>query len=133
MFDQAKRKNWTLVQKYLVDRKEIDNLDDRSIRNEETWLEFVLDWAGAKHFYDAPKIRPTFPVYMLTARRDGGEEPLSPEYVKKVIRATKRFFKWLWMGPKGYKTLDANYCETLQVPRMTSLQELKHRKEPEYA
>lgn len=89
------RENWLLIRTYLKYRSEVDQLSAASIRLEETWLRHLLEWAQERPFGEAPKTRPTFPEYMLTARVDSEEGQLSPIYIRKVISSSKRFFEWL--------------------------------------
>jgi len=118
-------KNFALLKEYLEYRVEWHLVLEETARNEETWLYHLLHWADDKPFRDAPKIQPSFPKYMLVARRDGKEEQLSPAYIKKVIRSAKRFLKWL-QTHKKHRTLNEIYLDTLRAPRMTEVP-----KEPE--
>lgn len=113
------RGNWKLLKKYLKYREEIDQISPRSIRLEETWLRHVIEWAGNIPFRNAPKIRPAFPVYMLTARVDEKEGRLSPEYIKKVIMCSRRFLFWISIHIQGNKNITGQFLDTLKTPRMT--------------
>lgn len=113
------RGNWKHVQSYLKYRKEVDQLADNSLRLEETWLRHLLEWSQENGFDKAPKIRPTFPEYMLTARLNGTGEALSPAYVQKVIRASHNFFQWLKTHQWGFSSITPAWLDTLKPPRMT--------------
>ena len=113
------RGNWQLVREYLKYRDEVDQLSSKSIRLEETWLRHLLEWANDKPFEQAPKIRPTFPEYVLSARLDGIQEQLSNIYIRKVIGSSKRFFEWLTKHSKGYRhIIGADWLDTLKPARM---------------
>lgn len=112
------RGNWILFKKYLVYRQEVDQVSPKTLRNEETWLTHVLEWADEKPFQDAPKIRPIFPQYLLTASLEDQLNQLSAAYTKKIIRSAHRFFRWLSAHQRGYRGLNAEYLDTLKAPRM---------------
>ncbi len=113
------RGNWILVNKYLEYREEVDLISDSSLSLEKTWLSHLIMWADETPFEKAPKIRPTLPEYMITARLDGSGEPLSPVYVRKIIRASHNFFYWLRTHKSGYSEIDQAWLDTLKPPRMT--------------
>ncbi len=112
------RDNWKLFKKYLRYRKEVHQLEDKSVRMEETCLAHVLVWADETSFKDIPNKRPTFPVYLLSARSDGKKERLSSSYITKVIQSAKRFLEWVSVDKKGYKTITPRFLDTLRSPRM---------------
>jgi integrase len=113
------RGNWQLIKAFLRYRQEVDQISRSSMRLEETWLRHLLEWADCKPFDKAPNIRPTFPEYVLTARQDGLEKPLSPIYVSKVIRAGYRFFDWVRKHKRGFSSITAAWLDTLKPTRMT--------------
>lgn len=79
------RGNWLAVNRYLKYRSEVDRVSDSTIRLEKTWLRHLLIWAGETAFFKAPKIRPTFPEYIIPGRLDGTEKEFSQIYIDKVI------------------------------------------------
>lgn len=113
------RGNWKLFKKYLLYRQEVEQVSIKTLRNEETWLSHVLQWADEKPLRNAPKIRPTFPQYLLTVRSNGRKKPLSSSYMKKLVRAAHRFFSWLSTHQKGHRALDAEYLDTLNAPKIS--------------
>jgi integrase len=112
------RGNWKLVKAYLKYRMEVDQISKSSIRLEETWLYHILEWANNKPFEFAPKIRPTLPEYMLTARKDNQEKQLSPIYITKVIRAGYRLFAWLRVHKSGFGSITNAWLDTIKSPKM---------------
>lgn len=112
------RGNWKQTKAYLKYRIEVDHIARGTASAEKKWLRHLLEWAEARSFREAPEIRPTFPNYLLTARRDGGEGQLSPEYVRKVISVARRFFKWLSTHRLGYRVCGSVWLDTLKVPLM---------------
>ena len=89
------RENWLAVKKYLVYRLEVDQVSEKTVRLEKTWLRHLLLWADDNHFSQVPKIRPSFPQHIIQTRIDGSEERLSAVYIKKAINTAKHFLKWL--------------------------------------
>jgi integrase len=116
------RKNWKFVKKYLVYRKDVDQLVQESLRLEESRLYHLLRWADDQYFSKAPKIRPTFPKYLLSARIDG-ENMLSPIYIQKMIRTAYNFFRWLKVNNSDFEKINQSWLDTLKPSRMT----IEHR------
>jgi integrase len=112
------RANWKLVNEYLQYRKEINQISISSMRLEESYFRNLLEWADNRSFEQAPKIRPSFPEYMLTARQDGSGKQLSPIYITKVIAAGCRFFGWLRVHKSGFRQITSAWLDTLKPPRM---------------
>lgn len=93
---------------------------------EYTYLRHVLDWAGKIPFYQADRIEPTLPEYLLSARRDGEHQQLSAEIIKKTLAATRGMFYWLSEYQRYYKTnldMDISIGEQsmLKIGRITKL------------
>lgn len=112
------RENWKAMKRFLAYRRDVEQVSDSTVRLDETWLRHALDWAQEKSFADAPKIKPPFSKYLLSARRDGKDEDLSEAYLNKVVRFTRRFFEWLQVHESGYKSLTAAYLDSLKLPRI---------------
>ncbi|MGD8455833.1 MAG: tyrosine-type recombinase/integrase [Anaerolineales bacterium] len=81
-------------------------------------LRHLLLWADETPFSRSDKIRPSFPNHMLTARLDGKDKALSPGYIKKAVRAGKRFLTWLKVHKRGYGILTQAWLSTLTPTRM---------------
>ena len=114
------RDNWTLINKYLEYRRKVDQMSEKTIRLETTWLNHVLEWADETGFEKAPMIRTTFPAYLKTARKDGKEQPYSREYARKVVGCAKRFFEWLTVHQVGFRSrLSQVWIDSLKPPRIT--------------
>jgi site-specific recombinase XerD len=112
------RRNWKAVKGYPKYRIEVDILSPKSVRLEEIWLRHLLEWTQEHPFTNATSIRPTFPIYLLTARLDGSHEPFSPEYIRKIVSTARRCLKWLSTHKRGYKTITPAWLETLKPPRL---------------
>lgn len=112
------RGNWLAVNRYLKYRSEVDRVSGSTIRLEKTWLRHLILWAGETAFFKAPKIRPTFPQYILSARLDGTGEEFSQIYIDKVIGTSKRFFSWLSRNQGGLRFKRSNFLATLKAPKI---------------
>jgi integrase len=82
-------------------------------------LRHLLIWADDIPFLYAPKIRPAFLQHILTARLDGQEGQISPSHVKKIVSVANRFFSWLIVHHREYRTLTEAWIDTLKPPNMT--------------
>lgn len=92
--------------------------DPLTIRSGWGALKHTLEWADATQFKYAVKLRPQLPSYLLTSRRDGKPEPLSPVRMEKILIFTRSLFEWMRMEYPSYnKTVPLMWIKTLQVPR----------------
>jgi len=112
------RDNWKLTKAYLQYRAEVSHLAGDSIKLERRCLRHLLEWADSRPFHRAPSIRPRFPDYVLGARRDGRDKPLSREYLRKTISTARRFLGWLAVHRTGYRSSFAVWLDTLVVPKL---------------
>ncbi len=115
------KRNWRLTKVFLEYRFAVDQICEGSLRAEETHLRFLLQWAAEQSFQKAASLRPTFPEYMLSARLDGLEGRLSPEYIKKVLASARRFFSWLSLNQSGYKGIKQAWINTLKTKRLSDV------------
>ena len=112
------RENWKAVNKYLKYRSEVDQISDESKRLEKGWLLHLLLWSQEEYFSEAPKIRPTFPEFILNSRIDGKERPLSQAFIRKSISSSRRFLRWLSIHEQGYGKITPAWLDTIKPPRM---------------
>jgi integrase len=98
-------------------RAEVDYLNRGSLRFEESLIIHLLEWAQSSRLTTAPRIRPTFPEYVLTARRDlRSSDNLSSVYALKAVATAKRYFGWAIKHKLGYKAIPSGWLETLKLP-----------------
>jgi integrase len=115
------RENWKLTREFLRDRKKFDQLSSKSLRLEETWLRYILEWAKDNTFEKVGKISPTFAEYLKSARLSGDKKPFSSNYTKKVLATSRRFFIWLTTKKKGFKNkVDQDFISTLKAQRFNN-------------
>lgn len=115
------KSNWKTVRKYLAYRVEVDQIAEASMRKEETHLRHVLNWAQEASFRHADTIRPTLPVYLLSARLDGENGQLSAGYIKKALATARLFFGWLMDNEAGYKHIKQSWIKTIKARRLANL------------
>jgi integrase len=128
------RENYILMRDYLAYLERVQQLDKTTVSMHWQGLKHLIQWAGSRHFKDAPKIIPSFPEYLLTARnerhpndKDNGK-PLSPRYMKKIFGQIRAFFKWIRTNQHGFQTITEAWTETLKVRRSADTQSrLKER------
>lgn len=117
------RDNWKLTKEYLRYRADILQNDSKTIRSGKVVLAHVLYWADGVPFADVHKIRPTLPDYLLTVRRDGKAEKLSPAHMAKVLTWARALFEWLRVShPSSYRALSPAWIESLKLRRSASIQ-----------
>lgn len=117
------RDNWKLTKEYLRYRADILQNDNKTIRSGKVVLAHVLYWADSVPFADVHKIRPTLPDYLLTVRRDGKAEKLSPAHMAKVLTWARALFEWLRVShPSSYRALSPAWIESLKLRRSASIQ-----------
>lgn len=114
------KKNWRLAEKYLDYRYEVDQIAKGSLKRERVYIRHLIEWAQDKPFHRAMGIRPTFPEYMLSARRDGKDKQLSAGYIKKTLAAAQLFFIWLTDNEAGYKQIKRSWIKTIKNKRLVS-------------
>jgi integrase len=116
------RENWKLIKAYLEYRKSVDQISNGSLRVEATYLRHILEWAEDTPFQISDRKRPTLPEYMLTARQDDKENPLSPGFIKKTLETSRRLFTWASIYQRGYKRLGAIWINSLKPKRISEPQ-----------
>ncbi len=104
-----------ITRAYLKYRAEVDQVAQKTIKLEETWLRQVLEWTNDKPFEQVSRIKPALPEYLLSARLDGKEGQLSPDYAGKVISSSKRFLEGLLGQCRWYYASVVRYFETWQA------------------
>lgn len=116
------RQNWLDVRKHLDYRVRVLQNERETARAAWVALRHLLEWADAVPFPEVEKIKVTFPEYVLTARNDGIEKPLSPKYMGKIIDNSRYFFTWAKNHLPGYKRIPDSWIETLKLRRSKSQQ-----------
>lgn len=113
------KKNWRLSKEYLEHRRHVDQLTNGSMKVEECHLRYVLEWCGSTPFQKVRGIRPVLPEYLMLARHYRSKEPLTSNFLKKVLVTSRRFFTWLNENKPEFKALNLAWVKTLKVKRMS--------------
>ena len=115
------RENLKLSRQFLRERALYNRLSKESVRLEETWIRYLLEWADEIPFEKVHKIKPLFPEYLLSARIEGEKKQFSVNYTKKVLATARRFFLWLVTKNKSLKKqIDAEFLSILQPQRFST-------------
>lgn len=117
------RDNYVETQKHLQYRENALQNEYQTLRGYRLSFKHLLEWAGPTPFKDAEKISPTFPNYLLSARKDGKDEPLSWVHLDKIARHARLYFTWAqrkW--PAKYKRLDPSWVDSLLPPKSSIAQ-----------
>lgn len=116
------RDNWIITNKYLDYRRDVLQNDIKTIRSGRVVLAHILNWADDKPFASAPKIRPTLPEYLLSVRRDGKPDPLSPAHMAKILTWARSLFEWLRLDhPSTFRQLSPSWIQSLRLRRSASV------------
>src|SRR5687767_4668137 len=108
------------MKKYLDYRLQVDQITKGSLNKEKTHLRYLLQWANDKSFSQAASIRPTFPDYMLSTRRDGEQGKRPGVYVKKALATARLFFTWLSDNELGYRCIKQVWIKTVKAKRLSA-------------
>jgi integrase len=110
--------NWRYTKIYLEYRCKVDQLSTGSMKVEETYIRYILEWCGSVPFLKVKTIRPTLPEYLLSARLDDSKEQLSCTYTKKILATARRFFTWLFDNYPEYRGINQAWVKTLKSKRL---------------
>lgn len=115
------RNNYHLVYKHLDYRRHVMQNDEGTIATYWQSLKHLLQWADSKSFKDAPKLIPTFPEYLLTARNDGKNKRLTPKYMDKVLSHVRTFFDWARLNQPGFGIITEAWITTIKVRKSAGM------------
>ena len=105
------------VKAYLQYREEVDQVSPKTIRLEETWSWYLLDWANEKPFDQVIKNQTYASRIYAYRRKDGEIGQLSPIYIRKVVSTGKRFFEWISKHRPGYSgIITPGWLDTVKSP-----------------
>ena len=115
------KKNWGLIKKYLDDRLHVDQISMGSLKLEQSYIRYLLEWADEHSFAEAPSISPTFPEYMRSARLDGKSYPSSPAHIKTVLAIARRFYLWLIDYDREYRIIKLSWINKIKTKRLNDI------------
>ena len=87
--------------------KEFENWHKRhypsACHNLWSHLVLLLQWLGENGLKDMSRIKPNFPEFLVSARRDGKKEPISYEYTRHVLATARKFLHWVRTNQSQYQ------------------------------
>lgn len=97
--------------------------NQKTMKRKWAHLHHFLNWAGDVRFYEAHKIQPTFSHFLLTARNDLKETPLSAASMQRACGETRSFFNWVKLSkPFKYKSIKPLWITSIRPARANSVQ-----------
>lgn len=115
------RENYRLTKKYLEYRRSVDQVSDRSLGVERTYIVRILNWADETPFEKIRDRRPTLPEFLLTKRLGDQEGQLSAVSIRKTLSTARKLFTWLRENEVGYQKIKPAWIKTLKPKRTTEV------------
>jgi len=110
------RQNYLRVREHLEYLSEVMQTAPASVERYRFYLRHLLVWADEHPWNEIPAIRPTFPVYLKLQKEEDGHRPLATSTQEKVLKVSRRFFRWLREAhPQESSQLAASWIETLRL------------------
>lgn len=115
------RKNYELVQNYLGYQSDEAQNSPKTIKRYWAALRHLIEWAEQTPFADVITKRPSFPVYLRTARNNGIEGTLAPATMEKSFRVVRAFFRYeKETYPELFRKIGINWLKSLQPAKAYS-------------
>jgi len=105
------RNNKQFLDDYLQFRDKNERLDPKSVKLERSVGLHYLYWCGELDFRNAPQSQLHFVDYVDGLMSQKGT-PLSPEYKRKLVKSARRFFEWLSIHKKGFRSITPAWLST---------------------
>lgn len=118
-------KNFLLVKEYIDYRKAVDQICEGSAQKEYVHLVYLLNWADETLFSKVIGLRPTFPDFLKKRGWENSEVQIQPEYMKKILSDSRRFFSWLSENKIGFKSIRNKYIQSLKLKRLNSIPKIQ--------
>ncbi len=113
------------MKRYLEDRLHDDQISVSSMKVEETYLRYFLQWADCTPFSKVQTKIPTFPEYMKEARLDGKKDSLSATHIKKILAAARRFLIWLKENDRDCRKIKIDWINKIKAKRLSEIPQTK--------
>jgi integrase len=111
------------IEKFLNFREKVFQNKPDTLRVRRHELHHLISWAADRPFPDVSSIEISFPVYLLTARNDGKNIPLSPASLAKICDGARLFFDWAKREePDRYRQISENWIQSLRPRRASGMQ-----------
>lgn len=117
-----KRQNYLKIKEHLKYLEEVLQLTPASVERYRFYLRHLLLWADDQDFRNVQVIRPTLPSYLASLPGKDGKGTLAGASQKKIIGASKRFFRWAKSTyPREMNSLPVAWMDTLRVSRQPQI------------
>lgn len=113
------RQNWLDTKDWLAYLECTHNLDSSTLNRYQVYLRHLLTWADEHPFPNVGKIKNPFPVYLLTARRDGKAQKLGYSTTIKTLATARNFLNFAVREWDRYRPIKANWIETLYPHKLS--------------
>jgi integrase len=112
------RQNWLDVRAWLatLDRS------PKTIQKYRIYLRHLIEWADETPLPNARSMDLTFPAYLITARNDGKQTPLSYTTIYKTLATTRMFFTYAHRNWSRYNKVTDSWVDSLYPSRLTKPQ-----------
>jgi site-specific recombinase XerD len=122
------RENYLDVQAFLEFQTHDLQNDPGTVQTYWSRLRHLLEWADDKNFTAAQLIRPTYPAYLERIKGPNGA-PIGATQFAALTKTARAYFLWaLKEHPGRYRSIDANWVQSIRPPRARAEQaELKNR------
>ncbi len=124
------RDNYHDVVSYLTYHTDVLQHDPQSVYLYKSYLRVLLRWADGTPFPQAAAIRPVYPKYVLTLKKEDADYPgqgFSQSFTKRVCGQARHFFKWAQQHlSKRYRLITPEWIETLRPARLPGERRKEH-------
>jgi len=115
--EMINRDNYHLRRAYLAYLAETKRRDTHTICQHKSALKRLLEWADSISFYEAYKLKPSFPAYVAS-------QGLAVKTQEGIVTVARLFFEWLKKyKPEQTSKLTPLWMETFSVKRLPADEE----------
>jgi integrase len=108
------RQNWLDIRAYLDHLETRLGRDPQTVHKYGNYLRHLIEWADESPLPLAyRKTEPVFPLYLASARNDGGSKPLSYTTLYKALTTTRQFFAFARDRWSRYHSISNAWLDTL--------------------
>lgn len=119
------RRNWLDVMEFLKYQDDVMLRKANTINRDRIFLRHLLEWADDRLLSSAYSIKPSFGLYLLTARNDGQEKRLAPATLKKCCDTARALFDFQKRAhPARYKSIKVDWVASIRPPRSAGMQSI---------
>jgi len=116
------RDNYLLIKKFMDYKLRVKQNDQQTVTIAWLGLRHLLEWADSTPLNRADRINNTFPEYLLSARRDDKDKPLTPKYMQKCFEQVRQFYSWSRIAIPEYRNISELWLETFRLRKSRGIQ-----------